>query len=83
MKYTQIQREDVNLFITIEEYIRATAPSVYSKLRMMLSVRDITEVILVAADVDNVDKYYQRIMQERPYPGRGGLLPGEGEEALV
>jgi len=82
MKYTEMQR-DVYLFITIEEYIRATAPSVYSKLRMMLNVRDITEVILAAAEVGDVDKYYQRIMQERPKPGKGGLLPGEGEDALV
>lgn len=27
-------------------------------------------------------KVLKRIMEERPTPGRGGLLPGEGEERL-
>ncbi len=44
--------------------------------------RDITEQILAAADVSEIDKQYARIMQERPFPGRGGLLRGEKEEAL-
>lgn len=85
MRYTWIQREDANLFITIGEYIQATAPEIFRRLYAMLilSVRDVTETVLAAADVDNVDRYYQRIMQERPHPGRGGLLPGEGDEALV
>jgi len=84
VRYTWIQREDANLFITIGEYIQATAPEIFMRLYaiLILSVRDVTETVLAAADVDNVDKYYQRIMQERPKPGRGGLLPGEGEEAL-
>lgn len=49
---------------------------------LILSVRDVTETVLAAADVENVDKYYFNIMTERPKPGRGGLLPGEGEEVL-
>jgi len=84
MRYTWIQREDANLFITIGEYIQATAPEIFMRLCAMLTVgaRDVTEIVLAAADVDGMDKYYQRIMQERPHPGRGGLLPGEGEEVL-
>jgi len=78
MRYTWIQREDANLFITIGEYIQATAPEIFMRLCAMLTVgaRDVTEIVLAAADVDGMDKYYQRIMQERPHPGRGGLLPG-------
>ena len=85
MKYTRIQREDTGSFITIGEYIQATAPKIFMRLCVMLTVRvrDITEAVIAAADVDSVDKYYKRIMQERPKPGRGGLLPGEGAEALL
>ena len=85
MKYTRIQREDTGSFITIGEYIQATAPKIFMRLCVMLTVRvrDITEAVIAAADVDSVDKYYKRIMQERPKPGRGGLLPGEGDEALL
>lgn len=85
MRYTWIQREDTGSFITIGEYIQATAPKIFMRLCVMLTVRvrDVTEAVLAAADADNVDKYYQRIMEERPYPGRGGLLPGEGEEVLL
>ena len=85
MKYTQIQRGNIESIITIGEYIQATAPEIFMRLHtifMAVRVRDITETVLAAADVDGMDKYYQRIMQERPHPGRGGLLPGEGEEAL-
>jgi len=84
MKYTRIQREDTGSFITIGEYIQATAPKIFMRLCVMLTVRvrDIIEAVIVAADVRGVDKYYQRIMQERPHPGRGGLLPGEGEDVL-
>lgn len=84
MRYTWIQREDTGSFITIGEYIQATAPKIFMRLCVMLvvRVRDITEAVLAAADVRGVDRYYQRIMQERPKPGRGGLTPGEGEEVL-
>lgn len=85
MRYIWIQREDTGPFITIGEYIQATVPEIFMRLCAMLTVgvRDVTEIVLAAADVDGVDKYYQRIMEERPYPGRGGLLPGEGEEVLL
>jgi hypothetical protein len=43
---------------------------------------DITEYVLAAADVFKINKYFQRVMTERPKPGRGGLSPGETEEAL-
>ena len=85
MKYTQIQRGNIESIITIGEYIQETAPEIFMRLHtifMAVRVRDITETVLAVADVDGMDKYYQRIMQERPHPGRGGLLPGEGEEAL-
>ncbi len=84
MKYTWIQREDYGAIVTIGEYVQATAPEIFMRLCVMLtlSVRDVTDAIIAAADVDSVDKYYKRIMQERPKPGRGGLLPGEAEEDL-
>ncbi len=70
--------------ITIGEYIQLTAPEVFVKLRAiaaMVKTRDVTELVLAAADVVGIGKYYHRIMTERPHPGRGGLLPGE--EAVV
>jgi hypothetical protein len=84
MKYTWIQREDTGTFITVGEYIQATAPKIFMQLCAMLTVRvrDVTEIVIAAADVRDVDRYYQYIMQERPKPGRGGLLLGEGEDAL-
>lgn len=84
MRYTWIQREDMGPFITVGEYIQTTAPKIFMRLSVIptVGVKDVTETVLAAADVDSVDKYYHRIMQERPKPGRGGLLLGEGEEAL-
>lgn len=84
MRYTWIQREDTGSFITIGEYIQATAPKIFMRLCAMLivRVRDVTEIVIAAADVSGADRYYQHIMQERPHPGRGGLLPGEGEDVL-
>lgn len=84
MKYTQIQRRTTEEFITIEDYIQQSQPNIFKKLYKELKpyIKDVTEAILAAADVYGADKQYERIMQERPYPGRGGLLPGEKEEYL-
>lgn len=85
MRYIRIQREKCEPIITIGEYVQATAPEVFTKLIAFAAntkTHDITELVLTAADVENVDKYYFNIMTERPKPGRGGLLPGEGEEVL-
>lgn len=85
MRYARINRSKYEPIITIEEYIQTTAvPEVFVKLLAfvgMEKVRDVTELVLAAADVAGIGKYYHRIMTERPHPGRGGLLPGE--EAVV
>ena len=84
MKYTRIQRRDYGEFVTIGEYIKERQPNIFQKLyrKFKLYVKDVTELILTAADVRGVDKRYQYLMQERPKPGRGGLLPWEKEEEL-
>lgn len=85
MKYIRIQRGNYEPIITIGEYVQATDPKVFTKLIAFAAntkAHDRTELVLTAADVENVDKYYFNIMTERPKPGRGGLLPGEGEEVL-
>lgn len=84
MKYTRIQRITTENFITIGEYIQQSQPSIFQELywKFKLYVKDVTELILTAADVRGADKQYQHLMQERPRPGRGGLLPGEKEEDL-
>jgi hypothetical protein len=84
MKYTQIQRRDYGEFVTIGEYIKERQPNIFQELyrKFKLYVKDVTELILTAADVRGADKRYRSIMQERPKGGRGGLLRGEKEEAL-
>lgn len=82
MKYTRIQRRTTENFITIGEFLQESQPNILQKLYRGFRLKDVTELILAAADVSGVDKRYQYVMQERPKPGRGGLLPGEGDEAL-
>mgnify|MGYP000586462887 CR=1 FL=1 len=96
MKYTQIQRKPTDGFITIGEYIQETNPRLYEEINMLKitlilqepietfvsKLKDVTETVLTAADISGADKLYQYLMQERPKPGRGGLLPGEGDEAF-
>ena len=91
MKYTQIQRKPTDCFITIGEYIQETNPRLYLKITLILQepietfvskLKDVTETVLTAADISGADKQYQYLMQERPKPGRGGLLPWEKEEDL-
>ena len=83
MRYIQMARKSQNI-ITIGEYIHQRQPKVFKILykRFKLHLKDITELILVAADISGADKQYQYLMQERPKPGRGGLLPWEKEEEL-
>lgn len=84
MKYTQIQRRITEEFITIGEFLQESQPNILQKLYrgFRLYIKDVTELVLAAADVSGADKLYQYLMQERPKPGRGGLLPGEGDENL-
>jgi hypothetical protein len=86
MKYIQIQRKKTEGFITIGEYIKAKQPEIIMLLlkfkRTRAVRRDVTDLILTAADITGADKHYRSIMQERPKGGRGGLLPGEKEEVL-
>ncbi len=83
MRYIQMARKSQNI-ITIGEYIQQRQPKVFMILykRFKLHLKDVTELILVAADISGADKQYQYLMQERPKPGRGGLLPWEKEEEL-
>ena len=83
MRYIQMARKSQNI-ITIGEYIHQRQPKVFKILykRFKLHLKDVTELILVAADISGADKQYQYLMQERPKPGRGGLLPWEKEEEL-
>lgn len=82
MKYTRIQRRTTENFITIGEFLQESQPNILQKLYRGFRLKDVTELILAAADVSGRDKQYQYLMQERPKSGRGGLLPGEGEEDL-
>ena len=84
MKYTRFQRRTTENFITIGEFLQESQPDIFQKLyrKFKLYIKDVTDRILAAADVSGVYKRYQYVMQERPKPGRGGLLPGEGDEAL-
>ena len=79
MKYTRIQRRTTENFITIGEFLQESQPNILQKLYRGFRLKDVTELILAAADVSGRDKQYQYIMQERPHSGRGGLLPEEGE----
>lgn len=82
MKYTRFQRRTTENFITIGEFLQESQPDIFQKLyrKFKLYIKDVTDRILAAADVSGVYKQYQQIMQERPRPGRGGLLPWEKEE---
>ena len=84
MKYTRIQRRTTENFITIGEFLQESQPNIFQKLyrKFKLYIKDVTDRILAAVDVSGADKQYQHLMQERPRPGRGGLLPGEKEEDL-
>jgi hypothetical protein len=86
LRYTQIQRKEYGPFVTIGEYVQFTDPGTYAKLVSFIGrskMRDITELIIAAADIFGASKHFQRVMTERPRPGRGGLLPGENEGALT
>ena len=82
MKYTRIQRRTTENFITIGEFLQESQPDIFQKLyrKFKLYIKDVTELILTAASISGRDKQYQHLMQERPKSGRGGLLPGEGED---
>jgi len=70
--------------ITVGEYIRQLQPDIFQFLCQKFNIicaKDITQQIIAAVNIVERDKH-ARIMQERPKPGRGGLLPGEGEDAL-
>lgn len=72
--------------ITIGEYIKAMQPEIFTTLKGSTyspKLRDVTSAVLQAADIPIKSKEYVRLMQERPLPGRAGLLPGEKEEALL
>lgn len=96
MKYTRIQRTTAEEFITIGEYIQATEPRIHTRIELLKAIlrttefvlkawtnlRDVTEQVIAAVDVSGKDKQYAAIMQQRPRSGRGGLLPGEGEDVI-
>ena len=83
MKFIRMHRRTTSI-ITLGEYIQQSQPNIFQKLyrEFKLYIKDVTDRILTAADISGRDKQYQHLMQERPKSGRGGLLPGEGEDAL-
>jgi len=83
MRYIQMARKSQSI-ITFGEYIQQRQPKVFKMLykRFKLHLKDVTELILAAADISGADKQYQYLMQERPKGGKGGLLPWEKEEEL-
>ena len=95
MKYTWIQREDTDSFITIGEYILETDPETFKEICKMYVIKlfvDTTQCInkylpkmfseLCKKITSISTREIEHLMQERPKPGRGGLLPGETEEDL-
>lgn len=83
MRYTRIQRDEYEPIITIGEYIQATAPGVYAQLlAFIMKAMAINGIIFAANRLKGIKENIAHIMTERPKPGRGGLLPGEGEEVL-
>lgn len=84
MRYIQMERKSQSI-ITIEEYIREKQPGIYIQFVKFIKTKrkvDVTDKVLVAADVAGIHKKYKYIMEERPKGGRGGLLPWEKEEEL-
>ena len=84
MRYIQMERKSQSI-ITIEEYIKEEQPKIYIQLLTFIKTKrkvDVTDKVLVVADVAGIHKKYKYIMEERPKGGRGGLLPGEKEEDL-
>ena len=82
MRYLHLQRRS-KAFISMGAYIKEKQPEIFALLLKYIIVKakkDITERVLVAADVSGKDRFYRSIMEERPKGGKGGLLPGEKEE---
>ncbi len=86
MKYIRIQYKNNINFITIGEYIEQKQPKALLILLKLVKPRrgkkDITDVVLTAADISEKDRIYANVMAEKPKGGRGGLLQGEKEEEL-
>lgn len=93
MKYTRIQREDIGSFITIGEYIFETDPETFTLLcTTYLGISGFVKegqklvkaFTIFCEKIQNIShEMIERLMKEPPKPGRGGLLPGEGDEALL
>lgn len=84
MRYIQLQRKSQSI-MTIGEYLKEEQPKIYIQLLKFIKTKrkvDVTDKVLVAADVTGIHKKYKYIMEERPKGGRGGLLPWEKEEEL-
>lgn len=84
MKYTQIQRGNIESIITIGEYIQETAPEVFIRLLLEFTMKDeiIKGVRITVRRAGKAIAELARIMKEPPKPGKGGLLPGETEKDL-
>ena len=92
MKYTYIQREYSEPFITIGEYIFETDPETFTLLcttylgisgfvqEGQKLIKAFTAFCQKIQDIS--DELIEKLMQEPPKLGRGGLLPGEREDVL-
>ncbi|AGC67422.1 hypothetical protein Cst_c04000 [Thermoclostridium stercorarium subsp. stercorarium DSM 8532] len=94
VKYTYIQREYSEPFITIGEYIFETDPETFFSLcklsnplylaLVQLEQKVFKPFVDLYTQLETIStRVLEKLMQEPPRPGRGGLLPGEGDEALV
>jgi len=95
VKYTYIQREYSEPFITIGEYIIETDPETFQKLCKMYMIQlfvDIGQCMNkylpkifgeLCEKITSISaREIDQLMREPPRPGRGGLLPGEADEDL-
>jgi len=92
VKYTRIQRDNTKSFITVGEYVFETDPETFALLRTTYLgisgfvqegqklIKAFTAFCQKIQDIS--DEFIEKLMQEPPRPGRGGLLPGEREDVL-
>lgn len=66
-----------NVF-TIGEIIRYKQPSIFERIMKLFFIPE----IIIKPIITESTKELERIMQERPKPGRGGLMKGESELEL-
>ena len=85
MRYTKINRDEYEGFITIGEYTLKKDPETFKQLHRTYLMKDIEQYLSNTMDESwpiLATFQVKQLMTERPKPGRGGLLPWETEEDL-